>query len=153
IYGTMALAASVADPSCDASRVLTRVTYFGVIAAVLVYLGIYQQRLRAELASLAAWPRELAARLDELLRTTLTHAAAVLAAERIVLLWEEREEAWLYQAEWSRGDFRIDRVAPTVDERPTELRGTSFFIRERSATTLVYDPRVSTVRDWSGQPI
>jgi len=34
-----------------------------------------------------------------------------------------------------------------------ELRGTSFFIRERSATTLVYDPRLSTVRDWSGQPI
>lgn len=155
IYGAMALPASFADPHFDASRVLTRVTYLGVIAALLVYLGIYQQQLRAELASLAAWPRELAARLDELLRVTLAHAAGVLGAERVVLLWEEREEPWVYAAVWTRGRFQLDRVAPDPEAAPVpaELRGTSFFMREQALTTMVYDPRRSSAHEWSGKPL
>ena len=44
------------------------------------HLGIYQQQLRSELAALAAWPRELTARIDDVLRATLAHAAAVMRA-------------------------------------------------------------------------
>lgn len=154
IYAAMAIAASFAG-GLDLSRVLTRVAYLGVIAALLVYLGVYQQQLRAELASLAAWPRELAAKLDELLRLTLAHAAGVLGAERVVLLWEEHEEPWTWQAVWTRGEFRLDRVAPTPDESIASdaLRGTSFFMREQSASTLVYDPRRSTAHEWTGRAL
>ncbi|MFP5245511.1 MAG: hypothetical protein ACLGH0_02365, partial [Thermoanaerobaculia bacterium] len=83
VYGVMALLASVGDPAFEASRAVIRVAYLAVITALLVYLGIYQQQLRTELASLAAWPRELTAQIDDVLRTTLAHAAAVMRAPRV----------------------------------------------------------------------
>ena len=58
IYGVMAMLASVGDPAFEASRAVIRVAYLAVITALLVYLGIYQQQLRTELAV----ARRLAAR-------------------------------------------------------------------------------------------
>ncbi len=119
IYGAMAIIASTRDPHFEISRVLVRETYLGVIAGFLVYFGVYHQRLRRELASLAAWPRELAARLEDVLRATLAHAAAVVDAQSVVLLWEEGEEPWLYAARWASDDFRLERFAPAAGQ---ELR-------------------------------
>lgn len=150
IYGTVAIFAYLRDPSFETSRVLVREAYLAVIAALLVYLGVHQERLRRELASLAAWPRELAERVDDVLRATLAHAASVVNAPRVLLLWEEREEPWLYAAVWSRDGFRVDRLAPA---ETTPLRNRSFFVRGEGEPILVYDAGTATMAEWTADPI
>lgn len=153
IYGAMAGFASLHEPHL--SRVLTRETYLGVIAALLVYLGVHQERLRRELTSLAAWPRELAQRVEDVLQAALAHAASVMSASRVLLLWEEREEPWQYAAVWSRDDFRLERLPPSVYEPPetAALRNRTSFVRGRGEPILLYDAGTSTTMEWAADPI
>ncbi len=133
IYGVMAFVASYTDPAFEVSRAMIRVAYLGVIAALLVYLGVYQQQLRTELASLAAWPRELAARVDDVLGANLAHAASVVDAARVLLIWEESEEPWVWAALWTAESCRIERVPPgTFDSLPGQ-RNASVFVRDAGA--------------------
>lgn len=152
-YGTMAVVAWYSDPSFELSRFVIRVTYLGVLAALLVYLGIYQQQLRTELASLAAWPRDLAARIDDVLAVTLAHAASVVRAPRVLLVWEESEEPWVYTAVWSRDHFSVERAPPGSYAAPSDLLSASVFVRENDSTMLVYDPARSSVTEATGDPI
>jgi len=144
IYVTIAVIAWVRDPDFEVSRVLIRVTYLGVLAALLVYLGIYQQRLREELASLAAWPRELAARIDDVLGATLAHAASVVRAPRVLLVWEESEEPWVYVATYARDGFRVQRVPPGTYDAPLALENASLFVSQLDSTAN--DPIGATLR-------
>lgn len=155
IYGAMALVASGSAPDVDSSRVLIRQAYLAVTAALLVYLGIYHQSLRRELASLAAWPRELAAGLDDVLELALMHAASVVRAERVLLLWEEREEPWQHVAVASQRGFFRERVAPGTFEMSAgdELRDTSIFVRSDSESIVVYDPSGGVVSEPSVRPL
>lgn len=153
IYGMLAAFAWYSDRDFEVSRVLIRMAYLGVLAALLVYLGIYQQRLRTELASLAAWPRELAARMDDVLRLTLAHAASVLQASRLLLLWEEHEEPWVYSALWSGGSLRVERAPPGTYDAPADLHSTSVFAQTGSSAMLVYDPARSSVTETTGDPV
>jgi signal transduction histidine kinase len=149
IYGTMAAVAAMRDPEFEASRVLIREAYLGVIAALLVYLGVYHQRSRRELASLAAWPRELKGNLEAVLRATLAHAAYVVSARRVVLLWEDSEEPWIHSAASSTEKFALERVPHSAYAALTghAFRNTSFFIRSEKEPVLVYDGGHSAMRD------
>lgn len=155
IYGSMAVVSSYRDPDADVSRAMIRVAYLGVIAALLVYLGVYQQRLRTELAALAAWPRELAGRVEDVLRVALGHAASVMVTPRVLLVWEDFEEPWVYTAEWSAQGIRLQRNAPGVyagtGERP--VGNLTAFARDDRRSMLVYDPSRSTVADEDGDPL
>ncbi|MBV9497578.1 MAG: hypothetical protein JOZ54_25300, partial [Acidobacteria bacterium] len=133
---------------------LIRIAYLAVITALLVYLGMYQQQLRSELASLAAWPRELNAQLEDVLRVTLAHAAMVVRADRVLLLWEETEEPWIYAAPWERAAFRIDRMPPATFESPdaAQWRNVTAWVRDR-ASLLVYDPITSAATEANGDPL
>ena len=111
IYAAMA-AITQGTSAFEPSRFLIREVYLGVIAALLVYLGVYQERLRLELASLAAWPREIEPRIEGLLQSTLAHAAAVLKVPAVILTWEESEEPWIHIAKWDGHALHTDRVAP-----------------------------------------
>lgn len=149
IYGAMTIFSSRSDPELELSRVLIRQAYLAVTAALLVYLGIYHQRLRRELASLAAWPRELAAGLEEVLHDALLHAASVVGARRVLLLWEEREEPWQYLATAAGGEFRLERLAPGTFPivRGDRLRDASFFVRGGSGPVVVYEPAGAEVSE------
>lgn len=140
IYGAMAIVSSRSDPDFELSRVLIRQAYLAVTAALLVYLGLYHQRLRRELASLAAWPRDLAADVEAVLRDALFHAASVVRVRRVLLMWEEREEPWQYLATIDGAEFRLERVAPGTIEfvRSEQSRDASFFIR-RNGPVVVYE--------------
>lgn len=154
IYSLMALMASVEDSEFGASRVIIRLAYLGVTAALLIYLGLYQQSLRMELSALAAWPRELASRIDEVLRGTLIYAASVVRAERLLLLWEESEEPWTWVAIVSNGEFTIQRVPPgTLDAPGDKTREGSFLVREGADSILAYNPVQSTVEEANGDPL
>ncbi|HXG59331.1 MAG TPA: histidine kinase [Thermoanaerobaculia bacterium] len=154
IYGAMAILASVADPNFhDTSRVLIREVYLMVIAALLAHLGAFNERLRGELALLAAWPREMASRLDDVLRQALGHAAAIVRSRRVLLVWEEREEPWVHAALWSDGAFSLERLAPgRAGSSADEIRNVSFFARE-DGSTLVYDGTRGTAREEKSDPV
>jgi signal transduction histidine kinase len=149
IYGAMALIASISDPHFEWSRVLIREAYLAVIAALVFYLGVYHHRLRGEMASLAAWPRELAGGVEDVLRAGLAHAASVVNARRVLLLWEESEEPWIYIANSTGSEFALERVAPRLFEMPgnDELRNTSAFVRGSGEPVLVYDPARSAATE------
>lgn len=155
IYGAMAVLSSYTDPQFEVSRAVIRVAYLGVIAALLVYLGVYQQQLRTELASLAAWPRELAAGRDEVIRIALRHAATVLRTRRVILVWEEPEEPWVHTAVWSEDGLQVTRMPPGAWEAPAlaAVRNTSVFARVDEASMLVYDPTHPSVVERSGDPL
>ncbi len=155
IYGVMAVLSSYTDPQFEASRAVIRIAYLGVLAALLVYLGVYQQQLRTELASLAAWPRELAADRDDVLRVTLRHAATVLRARRVLLVWEEPEEPWVHTAIWNDGGLHVDRMPPGAWDAPAldAVRNTSAFARADTGTMLVYDPAHPSVVESTGDPL
>lgn len=155
IYSLMALVASAEDADFEASRVLIRLAYLSVTAALLIYLGLYQESLRTELSALAAWPRELASRLDEVLQHTLVYAASVVRSSRVILLWEENEEPWTWVAMVSDGEFTIRKVPPgTFDSPgPDQPREGSFLVRGNADSLLVYNPAHSTVEQAVGDPL
>ena len=155
IYGVMAAVASFGDPAFEIGRVLIREAYLGVIAALLVYLGVFHQRVRREMSSLAAWPRELGGNVEALLQGTLAHAASVMHAPRVILVWEESEEPWTYVATLAHGEFGIERLAPgTFDSLSAAgLRNMSYYVRGGDQPLLVYDPALSTAAEVRADPI
>jgi signal transduction histidine kinase len=151
IYGALALLASWQDPSFEPSRTLIRIAYLAVIAALLVYLGVYQHRLRIELASLAAWPRELATRPEDALNVTLAHAAAVMSVPRVLLTWEEAEEPWVYVADSRTQPTVIERFAPQLFSSAATFAGHGALLtRAGTDSMLVYDPDSSSVSEVAG---
>jgi hypothetical protein len=120
IYGAMAVVAMYGDPGFELSRVLIREAYLGVIATLLVYLGAFHQRVRREMSSLAAWPREVGGNVEALLRGTLAHAASVMNSRHVILVWEESEEPWTYVANLANGEFAMERVPPGTFESLSE---------------------------------
>jgi signal transduction histidine kinase len=155
IYGAMAVVASLRDPAFELSRVLIREAYLGVIATLLVYLGAFHQRVRREMSSLAAWPRELGGNVEALLRSTLAHAASVMNTARVILVWEESEEPWTYVATLANGELAMERVAPGTFESLSAagLRNMSYYARRGESPTLVYDPALSTAAEATANPI
>ena len=150
IYAVMATVASL-GPEFDISRVVIREAYLAVIAALLFYLGLYHQRLRGEMASLAAWPRQLGGGVEDVLRGALTHAASVVNASRVILLWEESEEPWIHIASVTEDQLVLERVAPqTFDTVSTDrLRNNSAFVRGEDGPAQVYDPSRSNLAEVS----
>jgi signal transduction histidine kinase len=149
IYGVMAAAASFQDPAFEIGRVLIRQAYLGVIAALLVYLGAFHQRVRREMSALAAWPRELGDNVEALLLSTLAHAASVMNSPRVILSWEESEEPWTYVATWTGGALRVERAAPgTYEPFATDtFRNKTCYLRDDDLPILVYDPMLSTASE------
>jgi signal transduction histidine kinase len=155
IYGAMAVFASISDPGHEISRVLIREAYLAVIAALLVYLGAFHQRVRREMSALAAWPRELGGNLDALVRATLAHAASVMNASRVILVWEDNEEPWTYIATFAQGELAIERVAPGQFDslHLADLRNRSIYVRDDDRAPLLYDPALSAASESEIDPL
>src|SRR5659263_171300 len=73
------------DPEFELNRFIIRSVYLAVIASLLGYMGVYEERRRGELFGLAAWPRILHKETQVLVREMLQHAACVLRAPRMLL--------------------------------------------------------------------
>ncbi|MFP5245648.1 MAG: sensor histidine kinase, partial [Thermoanaerobaculia bacterium] len=86
--------------------------------------------------------------------TTLAHAATVMRAPRVLLVWEESEEPWVHAAMWNGSHFVIDRVAPGTFEtdEADRFRNVTAWTGEGSSL-LVYDPARSTAGEANGDPI
>lgn len=104
------------DAEFEIDRFILRSGYLIVAAVLLGYLGAHGYRLRTEAAGLAAWPRGVPQQPERHLRELLERAAGLLAAPRLLLVWEEPDEPWLRLASWSLQGFETWREPPGTFE-------------------------------------
>ena len=144
------------DPDFELNRFIIRSVYLAVIASLLGYLGVYEERRRGELFGLAAWPRNLHKDTRTLVRELLQHAAGILRAPRMLLVWEEEEEPWIHCASWSRGDFHYRREPPGAFEPlvAEPLDGTDFLCLDtRVPVPTVLHASSAGLHRWHGEPL
>lgn len=76
----------------ELNRLILRIGYILVAAAMLGYFGAYRERTRSRLSRLARWPPEAIAHEDDPpLANSLQHAAEVLGASRVLALMQEHD--------------------------------------------------------------
>ncbi len=144
------------DPAFELNRFIIRSVYLAVVAALLAYLGAYEQRLSSELSKLAAWPHAVPKEAHELVREILEHAADILGAPRMLMAWEEPEEPKLHLSLWSYGTFLWEREPLTRCEPlvAAPLADTSFLCPDASAPTPTVLRLSSTgLQRWQGAPL
>ena len=94
-------------PAFELNRFILRGAYIVVVTAFLGYLGTFRERLQTERTRLAAWPRTNAGEALGLVRELLEHAAEILQAPRMMMIWEEPEGSWTRVAWWSDAKFSL----------------------------------------------
>lgn len=97
----------------EITRAIIRSGYLLVAGAMLGYVGAFEERSRKRLAQLASWPGpdpEGGAPIP--MRASLTHAAELLAAPRVLVVWEQSTEPFRHVALWSEGDLTHSRERP-----------------------------------------
>ena len=148
--------AVIHDPGFELDRFIMRSVYLAVMAAMLVYLGAYQDLWRREMSLLAAWPQGLGRQPEYSPRDVLESAARVVGAPRLLLAWEEREEPWLHLALWRAGELQSWREAPEtfrplVAEQLAKLTFLSADVHAQGPVVMHRGP--DTGRRWRGAPI
>ena len=90
-----AYSAMTRDASFEMNRFIIRGLYLVVAATLLRYLGRYQERRTEELDRIAAWAWQATAERRDVCADILAHAAAILRASRVILVFEEPDEPWV----------------------------------------------------------
>jgi signal transduction histidine kinase len=146
------------DPDFELNRFIMRSVYLAVVAILLGYLSVYEERTRGELAKLATWPRvvtpprDVPTRVSEVLR----QVANVFGAPRLLIAWEEPEEPWLYLATHVRGEFSCTRMPPGILEPlvAEPLMETHFLcLDSRIRIPRVLHTSANGLQRWRGSPL
>jgi signal transduction histidine kinase len=103
---------SVASPEFELNRFVVRLVYLGVATALLVYLGLYEARLRSEIERLARWPVPVTTKPDVGIARILEYAARLVQAGRVLVVWEVDEEPDVQEALWVKGTLALNRHPP-----------------------------------------
>ncbi len=138
------------------NRFIIRGVYLSIAAVLFVYMGVYEHRLRREVARLAAQAPRASGDADTVARTALEHVASVLDAPRVVMVWEESEEPWRCLAAWSGGRFDTERTSSVDGRAPVAaaVEGKAFLCPDAAVpdATVVYTV-AGGFRRWYGAPL
>jgi signal transduction histidine kinase len=96
----------------DGERFVTRCVYVIVSSAILIYLSRHHERLRLEIDRLARWPQPTMLEMRESIAQLLSHAAKVVDAAYVVVIWEAGEEPYVLAAHWPIEGSLISRHPP-----------------------------------------
>jgi hypothetical protein len=99
-------------PGFELNRAIIRTMYLIVSAALLVYLGRYQERLRGELERLARWPTVGDLSVPRAAERILGHAVEIIGARRALAVWEVEDEPSTQVAAWDAGVTTFRTAAP-----------------------------------------
>jgi signal transduction histidine kinase len=130
-----------------------------VLALLLAEVWMHQQRLGREMLGIASWPRFASKDPEALLRHLLAHAAGLLEAPRVLLVWEETDEPWLHLAHRAGGSLERLREAPTTFPLlvAEPLADASFFTRGargRTPAAVWYrSAQAQGLELWRGTPV
>lgn len=144
------------DPAFQIYPLIVRSVYLTVVAVLLGYLGVHEDRTRRDMSRVAAWPRAEPSRIEALTRELLAHAGSAVGAPRALLAWGEREEPWLFLASWTDDSFSWSRSSPEAfgPMVAEPLEGVSFLCPDASdgpCTVLRRTP--SGLGRWRGSPL
>jgi signal transduction histidine kinase len=96
----------------EGDRFIIRCVYLVVVAAILVYLSRHHERLQLEIDRLARWPKPATLDMQQALPQLLSHAAKIVDAAHVVVLWEAGEEPYALVARWPPQGPAISRQPP-----------------------------------------
>jgi signal transduction histidine kinase len=100
---------AAADPH-ELTRAMNRAAFLLVGGALLGYVGAYRDRSRQRLAQLVAWPGpDRTPSASPPITSALAHAAALLRAPRVLVVWEQPEEPFRHVALFADGGVRHAR--------------------------------------------
>ena len=132
------------DPSqFEGDRFIIRCVYLVVVAAILAYLNHHHQRLRVDLERLARWPQLKPLALPEALAEVLSHAATIVDAAHVVVIWETGEEPYTLLARWPPRGTLISKHPPDtlrfcLDDESSDFEESAFVAAgPSSASTLL----------------
>ena len=129
------------DPSeFEGDRFIIRCVYLIVVAAILAYLNHHHQRLRVDLERLARWPQLKTLALPEALAEVLSHAATIVDAAHVVVIWENGEEPYTLLARWPPRGTLISKHPPDtlrfcLDDESSDLEEGAFVAAGPSSAT------------------
>jgi signal transduction histidine kinase len=152
VYRVKAFASS----DIELDHVVIGMTYIVMVALVARYTATYRQVVHNALSKLAVRPRVTVHEPRTLVRNELARAADILSAPRVLLIWEELEEPWMYVALWSPTEFRWTCEPPTAFEylATAPLGEASFLCRDtnRPLPRVLYTSSTG-LHHWRGQPL
>jgi signal transduction histidine kinase len=103
---------TLAATQFEVNRFLMRAAYLVLTAALLVYLGQHETRLRGEIERLARWPSVARVDRDVALQRLLEHAVQIVGARFAVVAWEAAHEPWMHLASRSPSAVAVSKHAP-----------------------------------------
>ena len=90
-------------PDFEPARFIVRVSSLVAITALLTQLKMHETRLQRDYRKLAEWPRGSVENLPVMITDVLQHAKTLLRAPRLVVVWDNPNEAMLHVASVSTG--------------------------------------------------
>jgi signal transduction histidine kinase len=116
VLGVHSLVSDDHDLALD--HILVLCVYTIVLAALLGYLGLHEQRALQEVGRLAAWSSEWEPGADDESRLSdfLAHATDTMDAKQSLLVWDDEREPWLRLAYWDGSTTEFSRASPTEYE-------------------------------------
>jgi signal transduction histidine kinase len=140
----------------DQRRFTVRIVYLAMIGGLLVYLGQYETRLRAEIERLGRWPP-----LDTLdpktaLGRVLAHAAHIVGAGHVTAVWEVEDEPWVHVVSWSRDVLQMEKHGPEelLPLVPDALSQAAFLCTTAlDDHAIVFVESSGTTTEWTGHPL
>jgi signal transduction histidine kinase len=144
------------ESAFDPTRFMIRAVYLAMVAALLGYVGAYRQRLNNTLTKLAARPTVASREPQMFFQNRLARAADILQVPRVLIIWEEQEEPWIYLALWSPNEFYWKRQPPTMFDHlvADRLANRSFLCPDIRAPEpkILYSSSTGLHR-WHGTPL
>ncbi len=140
----------------ELNRFMIRAVYLAMVAALLVYLGQHEIRLRREIERLAEWPSPMGATAEQALQPVLAHAAATVNAGRALLVWDVADEPWTRLGLWTPAGIELTRHAPTEFDPlvPVEVDESTLLAAGRlTAGGEVLVARGGRTSVWRGLPL
>lgn len=96
------------DGESELNVFIMRATYFMVAAVMLGYFGAYREHHRQRLTQLADWPFDaITGHRASWLGGLFKHAAGVLGASRLVVVWRDQEQDVGCVAYWLNRELRL----------------------------------------------
>ena len=103
---------TVGPGTFETNRFIIRMVYLAGTAALLVYLGQHETRLRGEIQRLARWPQATGPDAQTALSRVIEHAVEILGATHAVVAWEASDEPWLHVAARTPTEVTVSKHRP-----------------------------------------
>ncbi|WEX75595.1 sensor histidine kinase [Sinorhizobium numidicum] len=141
------------DPDDGTTANVSRVLFICVAAILLIWLGVHQEAVRAEMLRLVQRTPALPEGRDWPAGVALDYAVHVMGARRAILVWSDADEPWTYLATWENGVCDVAHMAPDLYSPPVAegLLSKSLLISDAQRARLLVHKGEGRFEQWRGE--